>query len=377
MSILVIEDDPNTREYVKALLEKRYKVEAVSDAVAAKAVMEKHAPDLVLSNVILLPEHKSNHQNIKVPVILVCNAPEALTEASATGVDDYLRKPFSERELLARVETHLRLVQMRHEAAERQSILSKMKSHSDRLEDGLKKCREQLKSTNKELDDLSYSISHDVRTPLRYINTFTDLLEKQINSATLDETSREYLQIITDSAKKADSLVKDLLQFSRLGRSELRFTTIDMEQLVQEVLKAIESENSDRKIHWHIDALSEVEGDAGMLRLVLNNLISNAVKYTRTRQSAEITIGQINQDQQIVFFIKDNGVGFDMQYVDKLFGVFKRLHLQEKFEGNGTGLANVRRIVHRHGGKTWAEAQLDQGATFYFSLPKTQGRGDE
>ncbi len=377
MQILLIEDDPNTREYVKALLEKRYKVEAVSDAVAAKAAMEKQAPDLVLSNVILLPEHKSNPQNIKVPMILVCSAPEALTEVSVTGVDDYLRKPFSERELLARVETHLRLGQMRDEAAERENILSEIKYHSDILENGIKQCREQLKASNKELEDLSYSMSHDVRTPLRYITTFVDLLEKQINSATLDETSREYLQIITDSAKKADSLVKDLLQFSRLGRSELRFTTIDMEELVQEVLKAIESENSDRNIHWHIDGLSEVEGDAAMLRLVLNNLISNAVKYTRTRQSAEITIGQINEDQQIVFFIKDNGVGFDMQYVDKLFGVFKRLHLQEQLEGTGVGLANVRRIVHRHGGKTWAEAQLNQGATFYFSLPKTQGRGDE
>lgn len=377
MCILVVVDDPDMREYVKTLLQNRYKVEAVCDAVAAKAVIEKQAPDLVLSNVILLPEHKSNPQNIKVPVILVCNAPEALTETLATGVDDYLREPFSERELLARVETHLRLAQMREEAFEHQNILSKTQKQCDALEDLLKEYKGQLKASKKELDNFSYSVSHDVRAPLRYITTFIDLLEKQINPAILDQTSHEYLQIITDSAKKADSLLKDLLQFSRLGRSELRFTTIDMEQLVEEVLEAIESENLDRKIHWHINALSDVEADATMLRLVLNNLISNAVKYTRTRQAAEITIGQINQDQQIVFFIKDNGVGFDMQYVDKLFGVFSRLHPQEEFEGTGVGLANVRRIVHRHGGKTWAEAQLDQGATFYFSLPKTQARGDE
>ncbi|MCT7952354.1 ATP-binding protein [Ancylothrix sp. C2] len=375
--ILVIEDDPNTREYVKTLLQNRYNVEAVCDAVAARAAIEKQPPDLVLSNVILLPEHKSNPQNIKVPMILVCTALEAPIETPEEAVQDYLRKPFSERELFARVETQLKLAQMRQEAAEREIYLSEIQKKYIKLEERLQECRAQVEAGNQELNQFSYSISHDVRTPLRYINTFIDLLEKQINPATLDQTSREYLQIIADSAKQADSLLKDLLQFSRLGRAELRFTTIDMEQLVQEVLSAFQLDIQDRTINWQIEPLPEVEGDPAMLRVVLHNLISNAVKYTRTRQPAKITLGSIKQAQQIIFYIKDNGVGFDMQYVDKLFGIFSRLHLQEQFEGAGVGLANVRRIVHRHGGKTWAEGKLDVGATFYFSLPINQAKGDQ
>lgn len=377
MRILVVEDDPAMREYIKTLLENRYKVETVSDAVAAKAAIEKQPPHLVLSNVIVLSEYSTDSQTIHVPIILLCPALESPIETSEAAVDDYLRKPFSERELLARVETHLALAQMKQKAADSERIASEAWNERIKLEKRLRACNEQLKASHKEIEQFSNSISHDIHTPLRYISTFINLLEQQINPASFDETSREYLQIIADSAKQADSLVQDLLKFSRLSRAELLFTTINMEQLVKEVLSVFELETQNRTIKWHIEPLPELEGDPGMLRIVIHNLISNAVKYTRTRQEAEITIGSINQAEEIIFFIKDNGIGFDMQYIDKLFGIFKRLHLVEEFEGAGMGLANVRRIVNRHGGKTWAEGKVDEGATFYFSLPLNQVIGEQ
>jgi signal transduction histidine kinase len=375
--ILVVEDDPAMQEYIKTVLENHYKVETVSDALAAKAAIEKQPPDLLLSNVILLSEHKTPLQTTHVPMILLCSALESPIETSEAAVDDYLRKPFSERELLARVETHLKLAQIKQKAAHYETIASEAINERTKLETRLIACTEQLKASNKEIEQFSNSISHDIHTPLRYISTFINLLEQQINPANLDETSREYLQIIADSAKQADSLVKDLLKFSRLSRAELLFTTINMEQLVQEVLSFFELETQNRTINWHIESLPELEGDPTMLRIVMHNLISNALKYTRTRQEAEISIGSIKQAEQIIFFIRDNGIGFDMQYIDKLFGIFKRLHLQEQFEGVGMGLANVRRIVNRHGGKTWAEGKVDEGATFYFSLPLNQAIGEQ
>ncbi|HEY9810867.1 MAG TPA: ATP-binding protein [Halomicronema sp.] len=377
LRILVVEDDPAMQEYIKTLLENHYKVETVSDALAAKAAIEKQPPDLVLSNVILLSEHKKAPQTIQVPMILLCSALESPIEISEAAVDDYLRKPFSERELLARVETHLKLAQIKQKAADYEAIASEAINERTKLETRLLACTEQLKTSNKEIEQFSNSISHDIHTPLRYISTFINLLEQQINPANLDETSREYLQIIADSAKQADSLVQDLLKFSRLSRAELLLTTINMEQLVEEVLSFFESETQNRTINWHIESLPQLEGDPTMLRIVMHNLISNALKYTRTRQEAEITIGNIKQAEQIIFFIRDNGIGFDMQYIDKLFGIFKRLHLQEQFEGAGMGLANVRRIINRHGGKTWAEGKIDEGATFYFSLPLNQAIGEQ
>ena len=231
----------------------------------------------------------------------------------------------------------------------------------------------ELGALNHELEAFSYSVSHDLRAPLRHIAGFARMLE-QSSGASLDEKGSRYLRTITDAAQRMGRLIDDLLLFSRMGRTQMTESSVDLYALALKVRQDMQSEIDGRDVVWRMDGLPEVRGDESMLRQVLVNLISNALKYTATRDRAEIEIGTSpNGGRDTIFFVRDNGVGFDMRYAHKLFGVFQRLHRAEEFEGTGVGLANVRRIIERHGGRTWADAELGRGATFYFSLPNTGG----
>jgi signal transduction histidine kinase len=245
-----------------------------------------------------------------------------------------------------------------------------------KLNQELGKRAAELEATNKELESFAYSVSHDLRAPLRHMVGYSELLQRQASSS-LDEKSRRFIQTILNSAKRMGNLIDDLLAFSRIGRAETKKTKVDLRQLVDEVVAEIGQDTKGRDIAWKIGALPVCYGDRSMLRLVVVNLVSNAVKFTRMREPAEIEIGCDDRNQEEVeVFVRDNGAGFDMQYVNKLFGVFQRLHLPEQFEGTGIGLATVQRIVHRHGGQVRGEAAVEQGATFYFSLPKLQYAGE-
>jgi len=209
-----------------------------------------------------------------------------------------------------------------------------------------------------------------LRAPLRHMIGYTELLQKHAASV-VDDKGRRYMMMILESAKRMGTLIDDLLAFSRIGRAETRETMVSLDQLVREVQNEVSHETEGRSMTWKIGALPDLYGDRSMLKLAFVNLISNAIKFTRTRSTPEIEIGYTNnRDYGAVVFVKDNGVGFDMRYVNKLFGVFQRLHRTEEFEGTGIGLATVQRIIHRHGGRVWAEGQVGGGATFYLSLPK-------
>ena len=240
------------------------------------------------------------------------------------------------------------------------------------LNQELTKQAAELEASNKELESFAYSVSHDLRAPLRHVVGFSELLQRQASSS-LDDKSRRYMQTILESAKRMGNLIDDLLGFSRIGRAETKKTAVNLEQLVREVVAELRQETNGRDIDWKIGALPVCYGDRSMLKIVLVNLVSNAVKFTRLRSRAEIQIGCVDlKENQVEVFVKDNGAGFDMQYVNKLFGVFQRLHRPEEFEGTGIGLATAQRIIHRHGGQMRAEGAVDQGATFNFSLPKAQ-----
>lgn len=232
----------------------------------------------------------------------------------------------------------------------------------------------ELETANKELEAFSYSVSHDLRAPLRHIEGFVEILRAG-KTGQLDSEAQYFLTTIADSTRQMGRLIDDLLGFSRTARAELHKTTVDLNEVLNDVLRDLKPDTAGREIEWVSGRLPKVEADVSLLRQVMSNLLCNAVKYTRPRTKARIEVGSAPAGHEVIVFVKDNGVGFDMRYAHKLFGVFQRLHRAADFEGTGVGLANVRRIVSRHGGRTWAEGQIDEGATFYFSLPRRAKAG--
>ena len=258
------------------------------------------------------------------------------------------------------------------DVTERKHAEDEIRALNDKLDERVRLRTEELECANEELEAFVYSVSHDLRAPLRHINGYLDLFSKSAYNALGGEDKR-CIDHVAAAARHMDRLIDDLLQFSRTAQAPIEPQSVDLNQVSQEALAQLEPEISGRNIHWKKGPLPLVTGDPAMLRRVLVNMLSNAIKYTRPRNPAEIEIAaQPDTNNETVIFVRDNGVGFDMRYADKLFGVFQRLHSSDQFEGTGIGLANVRRIILRHGGRTWAEGKPQAGATFYFSLPKSQ-----
>lgn len=239
-----------------------------------------------------------------------------------------------------------------------------------RLNEDLQARSAQLSASNRELEAFSYSVSHDLRAPLRHMSGFVDLAARSLGPEA-DAKTRRYLDLIAEAAVRMGALIDDLLSFSRTARAEMHWTKVDLSQVVREARQEVESRSGRATLEWSISALPNVPGDAALLKHAFVNLLSNAAKYSARNPQARIEVGYYLESarERTVCFVKDNGVGFDMQYAQKLFGVFQRLHHRDEFEGTGIGLANVRRIVERHGGETWAASEVGQGATFFVALP--------
>jgi signal transduction histidine kinase len=351
--ILWADDNADMRDYVSRLLAGSYEVTVAPDGLKALSAAREKLPDLVLTDVMmpgldgfgLLRALRDDERTRTVPVILLSAraGEESAVEGLEAGADDYLAKPFSAQELLARVRTHVKLARLRRAWAG------------------------ELEVANKELEAFSYSVSHDLRAPLRAIDGFTRILLDEYG-AKLDTDGCHYLQRVQMGTQKMAELIDDLLDLSRVSRAVLRKEPINLTDLARDVAAEFRNRESSRKVAIGIaDGLASI-GDARLIGIVLQNLFGNAWKYTAKRPEAHIEFGQECIGDEAVFFIRDNGAGFDMAYASKLFAPFQRLHSASEFEGTGIGLATVQRIISRHGGRIWAEAVVGQGATFYFTL---------
>ena len=414
VNILIVEDSPTQAQALRHVLEEHgYGVGVAGNGRVALDMAPQLRPALIISDVIM-PEMDGFElcRRIKadgglggIPVILVTTMsdPGDVIRGLECGADNFVLKPYEEHYLLARVRYVLANRDF-HQAPEarmgvelffndkkhyitagRLQILNLLLSTYDAAiqrnkelqhsRGELQLVNSKLEAANRELESFSYSVSHDLRAPLRHVQGYVELLTQEIAASQLSDKARRHLQTITDASIEMGQLIDDLLAFSRMGQVELHESHVRLDELVQATIQSLEIATRDRNIDWKIAPLPQVLGDPSALKQVLVNLLGNAVKYSRPRDPAQIEIGCAGaEDGRVILFVRDNGVGFDMQYAHKLFGVFQRLHRASEFEGTGIGLAIVQRVIARHGGRVWAEAAVNQGATLYFTLrPVTTG----
>lgn len=380
VNILLVDDEPANLHALQAVLEPldQNLITANSGTQALRRVLERDFAVILLD--VQMPDMsgieaaamiRERERSKTTPIIFltgVVKTAEMMFKGYSAGAVDYLMKPVVSGVLRAKVEVFVELAQVRHslqqEIAERVRIGGEM----SKLNMVLEQRNEDLTAANSDLEAFSHSVSHDLRMPLRHIQAYVSMIEESaLARLTADEQRR--LKGVREAAQRMSQLIDDLLAFSRIGRTTMRKAPIDLNALVRAVIAELQPEVRNRKVDWTLQHLPYTSGDRALLHQVFLNLLANAVKYTRTRAEGRIQVFAVEQDDELIVGVKDNGVGFDPAYSDKLFGVFQRLHSATDFEGTGVGLANVRRIVQRHGGRTWAESVLNEGATFYFSLP--------
>jgi hypothetical protein len=368
INILLVDDKPQNLSVLESILDHPdYRLTKAKSA--QEALVALFATDFALIVLdVQMPETsgfelaqliKERKRTRDIPIIFVTAhyaEDEHVLSGYSAGAVDYLTKPINPAILKSKVAVFAELYRK-----------TKALNESNRA---LQARNHELLAVNKELEAFSYSVSHDLRAPLRHVSGFIQALRERAEED-LDDEARRYLNKVQHAASDMGKLIDHLLAFSRMGRSELRVASVDMNELLQRVRDDLQPETQGRHIEWRLAKLPKVEADASLMRQVWTNLLSNAVKYTRPRDPARIEVGCEDSSRgEFVFFVRDNGVGFDMKYADKLFGVFQRLHRPQEFEGTGIGLANVRRIINRHGGQTWAEGKLNAGTTISFTLRK-------
>jgi signal transduction histidine kinase len=336
---------------------------------------------VVLSGVVVLLLAIRLQRNVSRPVLALAETAQAVTRdrdysvrATRFNDDEIGQLTDAFNSMLERVhEQDLSLRQggerLRHEVEERARAEAEVRALNAGLERRVADRTEALAAANRELESFSYSVSHDLRAPLRHVLGYIELLQEDLKDQ-LSERPLRYMETIRRASTEMGQLIDDLLAFSRTNRSDMRAVNVPLDQLVRSAISTLEPAIRGRNVVWEIDPLPEIVGDPILLRQVFANLLDNALKYSRMRDPAHIAVGStIGEDGQATVFVRDNGAGFDMTYAQKLFGVFQRLHRAEEFEGTGIGLATAQRIVARHGGRMWAESAVDRGATFYLTLP--------
>jgi signal transduction histidine kinase len=363
--LLVVDDEISLMVALRNTLSAEgYQVTGATSGAEALALIRQGGFEVIMTDLMmpqmdgitLLRQALAKDPNLVGIVMTGQGSIPTAVEAMKAGALDYVLKPFKLSTALPSLERALLMRRLRLKNAE--------------LEERVRVRTAELESANQELDAFCHSVSHDLRTPLRALTGFAEILRDR-HAPGLAPEVRRLLDLIHAGAIEMDQLTGDLLDFSRLGRQSIARQSVDMEGLCREVLQSLEGELTRRRVELTVQRLPPVSGDPALLRLVLVNLLSNALKYTRPRDPAVIEIGvtRLADEANPVFFVRDNGVGYDPDYADKLFNVFQRLHHADEFEGTGVGLATARRIIERHGGRIWAEAAPEAGATFFFSLP--------
>lgn len=415
MNLLIVDDYPNNRKLLRAALEAEgHTVAEANDGVEALDVLGRDCVDAVISD-ILMPRmdgfrlcreiRKGEKHNCGIPVVLYTatyDSPSDRELALTVGADCYLLKPAPTATLLDAVreaqqksahrstsngrgvdeacvleQYSAALVRkLEHRNSDLQEALADLRAAHERilelnqnLEIRVTQRTAALAAANEELEAFSFSVSHDLRAPLFHIDGFAQLLGES-TAGMLDEQSAKYLGYIVGGTKRMGELIEAMLTLARTSRAHLSLADVDLEEVLEGALAAAGAGTQSRNIQWQRSRLPRARADATLLGQVFVNLLANAIKYTRTRDPAVIEIGaRPGRADEVVIFVRDNGVGFDLRYAERLFGVFQRLHREDEFEGTGIGLANAHRIITRHGGAIWAEAAVDRGATFFFSLP--------
>lgn len=357
--VLLVDDSPEARAYIGALLTPHYEVEAVTDGLAALEAIRDRLPDIVLSDVMmprldgfgLLRQLRADPRTKPIPVILLSAraGEDASVEGMEIGADDYLMKPFSARELLARVRAHLEI--------------NRSRRHWMR----------ELQRANEELDAFNQSVAHDLRSPLTTITGYSSIL-LAVEGPTLDAGQRHHLERIQAAALRMATLIDDLMSLARVNRSTMQVETVDLSQIATTVIGRLREAAPARDATVEIPASLLVKGDSRLLTIALDNLLGNAWKYSAKRSVASIELGELEENGERVFFVRDNGAGFDMAYAHKLFVPFERLHHSSEFSGTGIGLTTVRRAIERHDGRIWVTATPDEGATFFFTIDESENR---